>query len=225
MNIFQDLGAFYGNSDRMAAGDSLLSIFRQAKLIRLQLGQKGYLLDNYLDLVFQGFDLGDLPDAIEKGVDTAYGLQRALLSDVVEGKEPETPHPLYKEIQKIYDRHSKVHAFQEHRTRLYLLTALAEKELLEYAVSAFMGSQEQYWLGSGEIVSLCELYDAVSSLVGDAQIDELNSQLKSRFQICSAMSAFIQGFTNDLQYQLTWRDPETSKQIFQLLLDILPEND
>ena len=225
MNIFQDMGTFYGNGDRMAAGDPLPSIFRQAKLIRLRLGPKGYLLDNYLDLVFQGFDLGDLSDAIGKGVDAAYDLQRTLLSDIVEGKKPETRHPLYEQIQEIYGQHSKVHAFQEHRTRLYILTTLAEKELLEYAVSAFMGSQEQYWLGSGEIVSLCEFYDAVSGLVGDARIDELNSQLKARFQICSAMSAFIQGFTNDLQYQLTWRDPETSKQIFQLLLDILPEND
>ena len=52
-------------------------------------------------------------------------------------------------------------------------------------------------------------------------MEELNRKLR-RFQVVSLRDAFLQGYTNDLLYQLTWRDPESSKQIFQLLLDILP---
>ncbi|WP_276325427.1 hypothetical protein [Robinsoniella peoriensis] len=33
---------------------------------------------------------------------------------------------------------------------------------------------------------------------------------------------FAQGFTDKLLYKLTYRDIETSSQMFQLLLDIIP---
>ncbi len=65
---------------------------------------------------------------------------------------------------------------------------------------------------------------AVQSVVLKNQrlMEELNQRLRRRFQMVSLRNAFLQGYTNDLLYQLTWRDPESSKQIFQLLLDILP---
>lgn len=223
MNIFQDMGVFYGNADRTKAGDPLLAIFHLTKRIRLQLGRKGYLLDNYLDLVFQGFNRGDPSDAIEAGVQAAYSFQRLLLSYIVDGKEPETAHPLYGQIRKVYDQYSKIQTFQEERTRMYLLMALAGEDLLEYAISDFIAKQEKYSLGSDEIGALHELYDKISGLIGETLIDELNDRLRQRFQVSSMMSAFLQGYANDLLFQLTWRDPETSKQIFQLLLDVISE--
>jgi hypothetical protein len=43
--------------------------------------------------------------------------------------------------------------------------------------------------------------------------------LGQRFLIGKAMDIFLQGMTNQLLYSLTYRDRETSKQVFQLLLD------
>ena len=73
--------------------------------------------------------------------------------------------------------------------------------------------------------SLQELYENICGFVEESEMEELNRQLQLRFQVTSTRAAFLQGYANELLYQLTWRDPETSKQIFQLLLDILPEND
>ena len=44
--------------------------------------------------------------------------------------------------------------------------------------------------------------------------------LKERILIVSSISAFTQGLTNQLLYCLTYRDAQTSKQVFQLMLEM-----
>lgn len=222
MNIFRNMDSFYGDT-QTGPGDPLCSVFRLAGQIRRQLGTKGYLLDNYLALVLRGLDMGATTEAAEDGTEASYQFQLRLLSHIVDGTEPEEPNPLFDYAREIYEQHPEIHSFQEHRTRLYLLMALSEENLLEHALSRFLTKQEHYRIGSGDIVSLNELHDKVACLVDDALLEELDQQLRRRFQVVSMASAFIQGYTNDLLYQLTWRDPETSKQIFQLLLDPVSE--
>lgn len=50
-------------------------------------------------------------------------------------------------------------------------------------------------------------------------MENLNILYCQRFLIANAMDIFLQGMTNQLLYSLTYRDRETSKQVFQLLLD------
>lgn len=221
MNIFQDMRAFYGDSKK-GRGEPLCSILQLAAQIRQQLGPKGYLLDSYLDLVLQGLNIGITSETAEIGTQAAYQLQLTLLSNIVNGREPKMPHPLCDWVQKIYEQHPEIHAYQESRTRMYLLMGLAEEELLKYVLSEFMAKQETVRIGSGDIVSLNELYERISGYVEESLLEELNQRLLRRFQLTPVLSAFLQGFADDLLYQLTWRDPESSKQIFQILLDVLP---
>ncbi len=209
MNIFQDISAFYGTG-KGKENEPLLAIFQLAKRIRLRLGVKGYLLDNYLDLVFHGLNMGVTSEAVEEGIEAAYRVQRRLLFSVVEGTEPETPHPLYEQIKAVYEQHSWIQSFQESRTRTYLLFALSAAELMKYAVSEFVAKQEKYQIGSEDIVFLRELYDKIVCFVDEPLMEELNNRLRQRFHVTSLLSAFIQGYANDLLYQLTCRDHETS---------------
>lgn len=55
-------------------------------------------------------------------------------------------------------------------------------------------------------------------------MEELNKQLQQRFLIVPVALSFAQGLTYDLLYKLTARDPETSRQMFQLLLDAMTES-
>lgn len=222
MNIFREIDAFYGDGQK-GRGDPLYSIFRLAGRIRWELGPKGYLLDNYLGLVLQGLNMGVTGEAVEEGTEAAYQFQLRLLSHIVDGTEPEEPHPLFDHVREVYQRYPKIRSFQERRTRLYLLMALAEEKLLEHALSQFLAKQERFLIGSGDIVSLNELYDKIVCLADQSFMEELDQRLRQRLQVTSMLSAFIQGYANDLLFQLTWRDPETSRQIFQLLLDIMPE--
>ena len=221
MNIFRNMDAFYGGEDRVVAEVPLLSIFRLAKQIRLQLGPKGYLLDSYLDIVFQGLMSGSVSDVLEDGLNAAFDLQPSLLQHIVEGAKQDMPHPLYHWAQEVYEQNPSVKSFQEHRTRMYLLMALLGDKPLVSALSEFAAEQHSCLLSTIDIVVLRELYRDICRYLNESLMEELNRKLR-RFQVVSLRDAFLQGYTNDLLYQLTWRDPESSKQIFQLLLDILP---
>lgn len=221
MNIFQNAETFYGGESKEVAEVPLLSIFRLAKQIRLQLGPKGYLLDSYLDIVFQGLMSGSVSDVLEDGLNAAFDLQPSLLQHIVEGAKPDMPHPLYHRVQEVYEQNPSVKSFQEHRTRMYLLMALLGDKPLVSALSEFAAEQHSCLLSTIDIVVLRELYRDICRYVNESLMEELNRKLR-RFQVVSLRDAFLQGYTNDLLYQLTWRDPESSKQIFQLLLDILP---
>lgn len=221
MNIFQNAETFYGGESKEVAEVPLLSIFRLAKQIRLQLGPKGYLLDSYLDIVFQGLMSGSVSDVLEDGLNAAFDLQPSLLQHIVEGAKQDMPHPLYHWAQEVYEQNPSVKSFQEHRTRMYLLMALLGDMSLASALSEFAAEQHSCLLSTIDIVVLRELYRDICRYVNESLMEELNRKLR-RFQVVSLRDAFLQGYTNDLLYQLTWRDPESSKQIFQLLLDILP---
>lgn len=221
MNIFQNAEAFYCGESKEVAEVPRLSIFRLAKQIRLQLGPKGYLLDSYLDIVFQGLMIGSVSDVLEDGLNAAFDLQPSLLRHIVEGAKPDMPHPLYHRAQEVYEQYPSVKSFQEHRTRMYLLMALLGDMSLASALSEFAAEQHSCLLSTIDVVVLQELYRDICRYVNESLMEELNRKLR-RFQVVSLRDAFFQGYTNDLLYQLTWRDPESSKQIFQLLLDILP---
>ena len=187
----------------------------------MQLGPKGYLLDSYLDIVFQGLMSGSVSDVLEDGLNAAFDLQPSLLQHIVEGAKQDMPHPLYHWAQEVYEQNPSVKSFQEHRTRMYLLMALLGDKPLVSALSEFAAEQHSCLLSTIDIVVLRELYRDICRYVNESLMEELNRKLR-RFQVVSLRDAFLQGYTNDLLYQLTWRDPESSKQIFQLLLDILP---
>lgn len=221
MNIFQNAETFYGGESKEVTEVPLLSIFRLAKQIRLQLGPKGYLLDSYPDIVFQGLMIGSVSDVLEDGLNAAFDLQPSLLRHIVEGAKPDMPHPLYHRAQEVYEQYPSVKSCQEHRTRMYLLMALLGDMSLASALSEFAAEQHSCLLSTIDVVVLQELYRDICRYVNESLMEELNRKLR-RFQVVSLRDAFLQGYTNDLLYQLTWRDPESSKQIFQLLLDILP---
>ena len=77
--------------------------------------------------------------------------------------------------------------------------------------------------GVFDIVLVRDLYFELISLLGEIEpMERLNDLLRSRFQFSPAIFGFVQGMNNDLLYALTFRDRETSRQVFQLPPDEQP---
>ena len=69
MNIFQSKDSFFDCLDSGVTEDSLLSIFKLAKQIRLRLGKQGYLLGHYLSMIFEVMSNGELAfESADKGL-------------------------------------------------------------------------------------------------------------------------------------------------------------
>ena len=70
MNIFKETNDFIGSVD-LEQENSLSSLFRLAKQIRMKLGNQGYLLDHYLSLFFDAvYNLPPL-EAMDDGYQAA----------------------------------------------------------------------------------------------------------------------------------------------------------
>ena len=105
-----------------------------------------------------------------------------------------------------------------------LLYAALADEFLPFAVKHFLREAEHRINDNCDIPKLKGLYQCISEVVGEPLMETLNLRLKQRFLTAPLVPVFVQGATNDLLYCLLNRDSETSKQVFQLLMDGLPEN-
>ena len=84
---------------------------------------------------------------------------------------------------------------------------------------SFLEFQERYTQCNLLFLSLAD--DFIATLVGEVALDNLNLLLKQKFMVCSVLSTFIQGFTNELLDVILSTDIETNQKIFQLGFDKL----
>ncbi|MCB7304100.1 hypothetical protein [Bariatricus massiliensis] len=224
MNIFHHTDSFFSCPDSRVTEDSLLSIFKLAKQIRLQLGKQGYLLDHYLSMIFEGMSSGQLAfESADEGF-RAGGELQGLLFHVLDGTEPQHEHPLYPRMKELYQQYEDKLIFQERYTNLSILLLFLADEAILTSTGKFVKEQVTNIGGSVDIIRVQEVYDQISHIAGESMLEELNKRIKQRFIIAPASTLFAQGFTDELLYKLTYRDIETSRQIFQLFLDMIPSD-
>lgn len=220
MNIFEHKANLLGSQEVENSGDSLISLFRLAKQIRLKLGLQGYLLDRYLSLFFEGVSTTLSYEAANDGF-MKCGEFQSLCLHVLDGTKPNKPHPLYQRILETYKMQEKKLSFQEDHTQLYMLLVFLEDELQTYAMENYLKEQVESIGEAIDFFQMQKLYCQISQLVGEPLIEELNLKLKKRFMIAPIAAVFAQGFTDELIDRLRNRDPETCKQIFQLMMEVL----
>lgn len=224
MNIFHHTDSFFSCPDSGVTEDSLLSIFKLAKQIRLRLGKQGYLLDHYLSMIFEGMSGGQLAfESADEGFRTGGDLQ-GLLFHVLDGTEPQHKHPLYSRTKELYEQYVDKLIFQERYTNLSILLFFLADEAMADSTGKFLKEQKTSIGGSVDIIRVREVYDQISHIAGESMLEELNQRIKQRFIITPASAMFTQGFTDELLYKLTYRDIETNRQMFQLLMDIIPSD-
>jgi len=224
MNIFEHRDSFFSGPDAESEEGSLLATFQLAKQIRLRLGKQGYLLDCYLSLFFKGAANTLAFEAADDGY-LAGGEFQTIMFSLIDGTDAKKDHPLYPRMRKAYEEHSDELCFQERYTRLCQLLLPLADELLAEAAARFQEEQVHRLDGVVDEIRMRELYEQISDLAGESMMEELNRQLKQRFLIAPPTVVFMQGLTNDLLYRLADRDHETSRQMFQLFLNDMPETD
>lgn len=220
MNIFEHEASFLGSQEVECTGDSLLSLLRLAKQIRQRLGTQGYLLDCYLSLFFEGVSTILTYEAANDGF-MGCGEFQSLCLHVLDDTEPDNPHPLYQRILETYEVQRKKLSFKEYHTQLYMLLVFLEDELQSYATEFFVKEQVKIIDDVIDFFQLKKFYNQISQIIGESFMEELNLRLEKRFLLASIAAVFAQGFTDELIDRLRCRDPKTSKQIFQLMMDVL----
>jgi len=219
MNIFQDAEDVAGRIDVDKITGDAREFWRLAKELRPRLGNKAYLLDSFLSCLLEGLATPSTGSVVEDGF--AYGcVLRSLCSEVLDGKESaETlAHPLYQTVKSYIDEHPL--PYQERFTRLSIYYAALADDLLRYSIAEFTEEMRAVFGEIFDSIRMRDLYHQLITLLKETDsVETLNSLIRSRFQAADAASVFLQGMNNEFLYALTFRDAETNKQIFQLLLD------
>lgn len=188
-----------------------------AREIRERLGEKGYLLDNYLGYLFAGIYHVSAGDAAAEGDKAGTVLWNAIRYAMEGDEESGSGNPLYQQAKEYIDEHPLPYQEELTRHNIYYV-ALANKlpvdQLPRYIRHARPPVKEV------DIVRLRELYRTIGVILADFELlERLRHSIRASFQIADAAHMFMQGTTEALLFSLTYRDDETSKQVFQLVLD------
>lgn len=222
MNIFETHSGFSGRFDPDSTGGTLSSLLMLARDIRLKLGRQAYLLDSYLSLFLEAANAVLIYEAADDGFERG-GELRSLCFNVIDRGGTEKDHPFYDKALNTLITRTDILRYQERQTRMNLLYAILSEEFLPFIAKHFMQEVDDKLGAAYDSPKLNDLFNRISEVVGEPLMETLNLRLKQRFLLTPLVAVFAQGVTNDLLYCLTSRDSETSRQVFQLLLDSIPE--
>ncbi len=216
MNMFEKRNNILGHFDPECTKNSVQNLIKLASDIRKKLGKQGYLIDSYLSLILQAANNTLAYEAAYEGFEMASQLRR-LCYDVMDNNEAKKEHPFYSFVKQSYDE--KTYTYQERFTTMYHYYIPLADNFMEYATQIFIKEQYEKLNVFLDDVKLQQLHKKITQLIRDDSMENLNQILKQRFFIAPVVMCFMQGLTDDLLYCLNYRDRETSKQIFQLLMD------
>jgi len=216
MNIFEHTRDIVGNLDVGYLRRTQQEFFELARLIRVRLGNKSYLLDKYVYDLLSAINETLAYDAADRGF-LCSGELRGICADILNGEGNRTDHPFYETAKQYINDHPLT--FQERTTQVDIYCTMLSCNFMEFAAPLFYEDCRDTTGAVMDIIFLRELYCKISSVVGEELMEQLNVLIRQRFLIAAPMFCFAQGMTNDLLYSLQWRDIETNKTALQLMLE------
>jgi len=223
LNKYKTYMDFLGTDDPLQLRPNTDGWIPIAKDIRGKLGAKAYLLDNYLGFVFEGLHHVSARDAAEDGDNASTLLWNAIRYVMTGDEEQGNKNPLYQQAKEYVDAHPLPYREELTQHNIYyivLANILPIHQLPQYL------HRVRPPVAKMDIVRLRELYREIGMLLGDFDpMEQLGESIQASFQVTDASHIYMQGTVEALLYSLTYRDNETSKQVFQLMLEQSPEKE
>ena len=218
MNIFEREKAIIGEVGTKCGKQDLEIFFDQAAKISTRLGEQAYLLDRYLSQLFEARVQKLFHDAAGDGFDMA-GQLIGICAGIIRGESEYSGHWFYDQAKKYIDRHP--FSYQEVHTKVMLYCLALHEDFIERLAEQFYAGVCKDIRTVLDICDLNDLYTMICNLLGsEADMENLNTLFCRRFLSVNTMTAYYQGASDQLLYALTYRDRESSKQIFRIWMDM-----
>jgi hypothetical protein len=215
MNSFQNVSDFIEKDSTANLYDSFKELLEQARSIRRCLGERAYLIDNYLSYMFEA--TGKLQEFVSNGLDDSMEL-RGICRNIISQTGNYSSHPFYTHAKAYIESHP--HQFCEFSTKEALYVIALTHDFLEYKVNLLIKKEEKALSEIIDIIEIKELFYRISGLLGNNDaMRRINKLFCQRFLVITPTASFIQGLTSDLIFSMGERDRETSRQLFQIILD------
>lgn len=216
--MFEDQELLYGNCHFDSIKKAMSNFWRVASDIREELRDKSYYLDEYLSII-----LGSIGSAYTSNVafsgETIYTELLVVASSVCGSIVGRKSHELYNDIKKYIDDHPnnclEIDTKSELYTSQFILDYVQDivnsfkKELIDNSVNYNM---PDYAISA-------DRFNQIVNIIGKEKAAHLESAIEDAFIISPVSLILVQSILTRLAEGLCLRNPQTSKQIFQLILD------
>lgn len=196
---------------------SIEELFVRAGNIRKQLGEQAYLLDRYLSYLMESANKTLAYDSSSEGFDRFSEL-RGMCRDIIRREKTNTDRPFFGPAEDFIETNPI--GCMEVQTKVSLYTAMLSGYYLEFMAEKFYRSQRSGLADVLDIIDFRQLYSKICELLcGDEEMKHIDRLFWKCFLLATPMACYLQGMANGLLYEFTTRDRESSKLMFQLLLD------
>lgn len=217
---------FLGTYEGVDLQQVFLDFLVTAKEIRAALGEKAYLLDEYVYNLLEGFceTRNGAGETLSVGYEAGMTLN-GVCTDIMEHKYKKEQDEFYLMAKKYIEAHPLPHECST--TKRYLFTAMLNG--LFCAAATAEQSKEAVYSCSAvyDELNVSNIYERICTIAGDStHMERLNDLFRQRFLQVSSQAMFLQGQALGLAQALAFRDIETNKRVVHLLIDgILPPSE
>ena len=215
MNFFKNCENFFSGPSCEYIYDSFKKFCKRIEILKDELGEKKFLLDNYLSAVLEVLNVLDLQSTIrmsDKKCQEILGDCYILCKTNTDGEKSQYFDIVEKYIDEnpvsIADRHTKA--------EFYAAKILLDN--LKQFDDEFMIHLKNKVLSRVDYSRLDDCYEKIIKKVDEQQMEYLNDLIFEIFLICSAGMVFTQQIVFKCVEMLNYCNQETSKQVFQLMI-------
>lgn len=217
MNVFNSMEGILGDTGTQHLKHTFAEFLEQSRLIRDRLGKQTYLFDRYLSLLLESANTELAYEAASCGFDGESPVLKMCI-EILRHKPKDMEHPLYDVMKSYIDANPL--PYQENGTKQAIYCSMLSGSFLEGAVALFKEELTERFQAVVDLADLRDLHRKICTILGsEDEMEKLHFLFRQRFLIATPVVIFMQGATNQLIYSLLYRDEETSKQAFQLILD------
>ena len=126
-------------------------------------------------------------------------------------------HEFYQTAKRFIEDHR--YPYKEKHTLLEIYFVLLTPQFTNCAVKKFIEDIKQTLSQEIDTILVAQHSKLIVDLIGEDKMVALNSVIIDRFVMSSTLNSFLQAITNEYLYCLLHKDPETSKRVFQLIME------
>lgn len=186
--------------------------FAVAVEIRRKMGNRAYLLNSFISIAFSCLNAKSISEIGDEGFSVFDNLIENS-RHAIEGDDDLVDPVFLQQFKEYKKRH------QEDHTAACMTRFMLSQDALKPAMNNFIGRLSHCIDSTVDSLLLKDLYEKITEAVGESLMDRLIDCFERRFLVVPSMNAFLQGFTDSYLHALLFRDAETNKQVFQLILD------
>ncbi len=220
MNIFRNRDRFFGKTNFICIQGFINEFWKEASKIKSELGDKGYYLDRYLSVIFEtiaDLDLGtasSIADNLCSDIFKDCCIVCCGDDDLLRGKEKSK----FFEIVKNYIDSHPVN-FKESHTKVEFYTGKILTGNLELLHQEFKKRYKARVFKDIDYPIASEYFEKISLIIGEAKMEQFNDILVEAFISSPIGLSAVEHFISYALGTFLYRDPESSKMLYQLMIE------